>query len=137
VPADRAREERRLLEELLDVVFAKVRVCGVWGLVQGEDVVCGLEFGDGNEADLEVDVSRCAMWWEIFWGLHAFLLLLFADLMRDAIPDRFSASCFARWGFICMSSAIMVMVALCREGRSSRRQFRGDASANSVSPTTA
>jgi hypothetical protein len=57
VPADRAREERGLLEELLDVVFAKVRVGGIRGLVEGENVVCGFEFGDGDEADLYVGVS--------------------------------------------------------------------------------
>jgi hypothetical protein len=61
VPADRAWEERGLLEEFLDVVLTKVRVRGVWGLVEGEDVVCGFEFGDGDEADLEVGVSGCRM----------------------------------------------------------------------------
>jgi hypothetical protein len=35
------------------------------------------------------------------------LLPLLAALMREDIVAMFSASCFARWGFICMSSAIV------------------------------
>ena len=30
-----------------------------------------------------------------------------AALMREDMLARFSASCFARWGFICMSSAML------------------------------
>jgi hypothetical protein len=52
VPADGAREQLGLVEELLDVVFAKVRVQRVRGLVQGKNVVCGFQLGDGDEADL-------------------------------------------------------------------------------------
>jgi hypothetical protein len=32
---------------------------------------------------------------------------LLAALMREDMLAMFSASCFARWGFICMSSAIV------------------------------
>jgi hypothetical protein len=52
VPADGAGEELGFFEEFLDVVFAKVRVYGRGGLVEGEDVVCGFQLGDGDEADL-------------------------------------------------------------------------------------
>jgi hypothetical protein len=48
VPADGAREELGLLEEFLDVVFAEVGVerLGLGGgLVEGEDVAGGFEFG--------------------------------------------------------------------------------------------
>jgi len=39
------------LLEFLEVIFAEVEVL-VWGGVEGENVVYGLEFGDGYEADL-------------------------------------------------------------------------------------
>jgi hypothetical protein len=52
VPADGAREELGFLEEFLNVVFAKVCVERGWRLVEGEDVVCGFQLGDGDEADL-------------------------------------------------------------------------------------
>lgn len=43
VPPDTGREQLGFLEEFLDVVFAEVEVvCG--GVVEGEDVGCGLEF---------------------------------------------------------------------------------------------
>lgn len=32
---------------------------------------------------------------------------LHAALMREDMPARLSASCFARWGFICISSAMV------------------------------
>lgn len=51
VPLDGWWEERRLLGEFLGVVFAKVRV-RERRLVEGLDVVCGLEFGHCYEADL-------------------------------------------------------------------------------------
>ena len=49
MPADGGREQAGLLEEFLEVVFAEVEVGG-WGVVEGEDVGCGFEFGDGDEA---------------------------------------------------------------------------------------
>jgi hypothetical protein len=39
-----------------------------------------------------------------------FLELLLAALRREVMLARFSASCFARWGFICISSAIVGVV---------------------------
>jgi hypothetical protein len=48
--------------------------------------------------------------------LCTFLLLLFAAAMRDVMLPRFSASCFARWGFICMSSAIVDVAMRCAAG---------------------
>lgn len=36
-----------------------------------------------------------------------FLEVLLAAAMRDVMLVRFSASCFARWGFICKVSAIV------------------------------
>jgi hypothetical protein len=54
VPADGAGEELGFLKEFLDIVFAEVCMYRRCGLVQGEDVVCGFQFGDGDEADLEM-----------------------------------------------------------------------------------
>jgi hypothetical protein len=130
VPADRAREELGFLEEFLDVVFAKVCVQVRGRLVEGEDVICGFELRDGDEADLVCVGGRSMCCGRVV--MLTFLLLLLAAFMREVMAVRFSVSCFARWGFICMSSAIVVAGALCREGRSSRRQF-GDVSGNSVS----
>ena len=53
VPLDGARQQVGLLAQLLGVVLAKVGVAGGI-LVQGEDVVGGLELGHGDEADLRV-----------------------------------------------------------------------------------
>ena len=50
MPVDGLWEENGFGEQFLEVVFAEVEV-RVWGGVQGEDVVCGFEFGDGDEAD--------------------------------------------------------------------------------------
>lgn len=50
MPVDGLWEESGFGEEFLEVVFAEVEV-GVWGRVQGEDVVGRFEFGDGDEAD--------------------------------------------------------------------------------------
>lgn len=50
MPADLARQQSGLLQQLLLVVFAEVEVV-VGGGVQGEDVVGGFELGDGDEAD--------------------------------------------------------------------------------------
>jgi hypothetical protein len=52
MPSYRAREDLGLFEQLLDVVLAEVSVCGIWGLVEGEDIVCRLELRYGYEADL-------------------------------------------------------------------------------------
>lgn len=55
MPSDGAREELGLLEQFLDVVLAEMRLQRAsGGLVEGEDVVCGLELRDGYEADLGV-----------------------------------------------------------------------------------
>lgn len=72
MPSYRAWEEFGFLKEFLDIVFAEVCLKGVGGLVEGEDVVCGLEFGDGYEAHLRVFVSRvCASRWEVgMMGAH-------------------------------------------------------------------
>lgn len=50
MPADLAGQELGFLEEFLLVVFAEVEVCS-GGVVEGEDVVGGFEFGDRDEAD--------------------------------------------------------------------------------------
>lgn len=76
--------------------------------MEGEDVVCGFEFGDGDEADLE---CRVVSRW-VLGGIgevgRVFTSLLpwRAALMRDVMLAMFSVSCFARWGFMCMSSAM-------------------------------
>ena len=41
----------------MGVVFAEVVVEGLGRLVEGEDVGCGFELGDGYEADLSRGVS--------------------------------------------------------------------------------
>jgi hypothetical protein len=105
VPADGAREQLGLVEELLDVVFAKVRVQGVRGLVEGEDIVCGLELGDGDEADLVGGVSGCVVGLGLGW-VCTFLPAVFAALMREVMEAMLSARCLARWGLTCMSSAM-------------------------------
>jgi hypothetical protein len=51
VPTNRPREDSGFGVELLGVVFAEVEMGGR-GLVEGEDVGGGFEFGDGDEADL-------------------------------------------------------------------------------------
>lgn len=50
MPADLPGQEEGLLEEFLLVVFAEMEVV-VGGDVKGEDVVGGLELGDGDETD--------------------------------------------------------------------------------------
>ena len=65
MPADVARQQACLFGELLEVVFAKVEgglelvlvfvsmlVLVAMVVVEGENVGGGLEFGDGDEADL-------------------------------------------------------------------------------------
>lgn len=52
MPADGAWEYLGFLEKFLDVVLAEVSLQRVWSLVQGEDVVGGLQLRDGDEADL-------------------------------------------------------------------------------------
>jgi hypothetical protein len=78
--------------------------------VEGEDIVCGFELGDSYEANL-VRVSNVVVVGSVCSGQGEWvltcLLPLFAALMRDDMLAIFSASCFARWGFICMSSAIV------------------------------
>jgi hypothetical protein len=88
-----------------------VRLCGVGWLVQGEDVICGLELRDGYEAHL-VCFSRLLLVCETGGQGGALevptcLPPLLAALMREDILAIFCTSCFARWGLICMSSAIV------------------------------
>jgi hypothetical protein len=54
--------------------------------------------------------------------MRTFLLLLLAAPMRDVMLVRFSVSCFARWGLMCISSAIVDAAARYRASRKSRRQ---------------
>ena len=42
-------------------------------------------------------------------GLLTGLLDLLAAFMREVMFAMLSASCFARWGFICMSDAIVTV----------------------------
>lgn len=65
MPLDGAGQDLGLFEELLHVVFAKVRLGGVGRLVEREDVVCGLELRDGYEADLGFALVKC---WVGRWG---------------------------------------------------------------------
>lgn len=62
MPFDGTREDRGLLREFLRIVLAEVNVFD--GLmVQGKDVVGGLQLGDGYETDLHADISdhdRCS-----------------------------------------------------------------------------
>jgi hypothetical protein len=60
--------------------------------------------------------------WDIDVEMLTFLLLLLAAFMRDVILARFSVSCFARWGFICISSVIVIADMKCRAAESKRRQ---------------
>lgn len=48
MPVDGAGQEFGFFEQFLDVVFAKVGLERVGGLVEGEDVVGGFELGDGD-----------------------------------------------------------------------------------------
>jgi hypothetical protein len=66
MPSYRAREELRFLKKFLDVVFTKMCMGGTRGLVQSEDIICGLEFGDGYEANL-VPVSNVRTMWLACW----------------------------------------------------------------------
>jgi hypothetical protein len=77
--------------------------------VEREDIICGLEFGDGYEADLDVCKSRVQLR-RVYGGVRTFRLLLLAALMRDVILVRFSVSCLARWALICISPAIVVVL---------------------------
>lgn len=54
MPLNGTGQELSLLGELLSVVFAKVQVLGRC-LVEGENVICRLELGDGHEPDLKCD----------------------------------------------------------------------------------
>jgi hypothetical protein len=76
--------------------------------MEGEDIGGGFELGDGYEADL----GRISMAESAWCGRDkgTFLEHLLAALMREDMLARFSASCFARWGFICISSAIVGVV---------------------------
>jgi hypothetical protein len=51
VPFDRPGQDGRLFRKLLRVVLTEVYVFGGL-LMEGKDVVGGLQFGDGNETDL-------------------------------------------------------------------------------------
>jgi len=74
--------------------------------MQREDIVCGFEFGDGDEADLECRVLAGGFWGDCRCERTS-LLPWRAALMREVILAMFSVSCFARWGFMCMSSAMV------------------------------
>ena len=50
MPSDLAGKEEGFGEEFLLVIFTKVKMV-MRSLVEGEDVVGRLEFGDGNKAD--------------------------------------------------------------------------------------
>lgn len=62
VPGDGAGEEGGLLGELLGVVLAEVGDGGRGVGVQGEDVVGGLQLGDGDETDLGVLAGSFLGW---------------------------------------------------------------------------
>lgn len=78
VPLDGRRQERGLAGEFLGVVLAKVGVRRVascfcprgLGLVQGEDVICGLELRDCYETNLEEYVSQSDI--NFSWNLFEF-----------------------------------------------------------------
>jgi hypothetical protein len=61
--------------------------------------------------------------------MRTFLLLLLAALMRDVMLAMFSASCFARWGFTCMSSAMVSASMQCRAGKKFTTSVMPDLSA--------
>lgn len=83
--------------------------------MEREDIVCGLELGDGYEADLDVCLLvACAVEESIVGGIRTFRLLLLAAFMREVILVKFSVSCLARWALICISSAIVVVLLKCR-----------------------
>ena len=63
-------------------------------------------------------VRMCGL--RVGWG--TFRLDLLAAFIRDVMLARFSVSCFARWGLMCISSAIVDAVVSCRAGGNSRRQ---------------
>jgi hypothetical protein len=76
--------------------------------VEGKDIGGRFKLGDGYEADLgRVSMAESA---GCRSGKGTFLELLLAALRREVMLARFSASCFARWGFICISSAIVGVV---------------------------
>ena len=62
MPTDGARQEEGFLLQFLLVIFAEVDVGGGRG-VEGEDVGCGLELGDGDQADLGVGVRQGSGRW--------------------------------------------------------------------------
>jgi hypothetical protein len=70
MPSYRAREELRFLEKFLDVVFTKMCMGGIGRLVQSEDIIRGLEFGDGYKANL-VPVSNVRTLWLACWCWYA------------------------------------------------------------------
>lgn len=106
MPSYRAGEDFGFLEEFLDVVFAKVGLERARRLVEGEDVVRWLQLRDRDEADL-----RFVSVWIFdscnFMAATTFCPLLLAALMRVVMPLMFSVSCFARWAFMCISSAMV------------------------------
>jgi len=84
VPSDRGREQARFLRELLGVIFAEVDVSMV---MKGEDVVGGLEFGDGDEADLRWGISVLFIRWLINLWFNAYfpVPLHFLDPLIDML----------------------------------------------------
>ena len=57
MPFNRPGQDSRFLGKLLCVVLAEVHMLGGF-LMEGKDIVCGLQFGDGNETDLRWDHQR-------------------------------------------------------------------------------
>jgi hypothetical protein len=57
VPADGFGQEGGFFREFLSVILAEVEVF-VFRIVEGEDIVGGFEFGDGDEADLKACCSQ-------------------------------------------------------------------------------
>lgn len=91
--------------------------------MKSEDIICGLEFRYGYEADL-LYVSQCVREWAGKRRVPTCLPLLLAAFMRDEMLAMFSVSCFARCGLICISSAIVITCAvwLSRGRNDGRRQ---------------
>lgn len=108
MPADRPREEGGFLLQLLQVVLAEVEMRG-GGRVEGEDVGCGFEFRDGDEADLGGEmVSDGDFVGEDGWEGGTSREVLVAARMDCVTWERFAMSWAARWGFICISGSAIV-----------------------------
>lgn len=106
MPFDRPGQDGRLFRKLLCVVLAEVHMFGRL-LMEGEDIVRGLQFGDGNETDLHVHHQRlgslgvcvtdhCVDTWRV---------LAAPEIFCRTLPT-FSASTWARWGSTRMFSLV-------------------------------